>query len=57
MDETRTRDGARVKIFSRDLGGYIFGAYFDGVDTWYPHRWDKSGRVHETHETSLDLMV
>ena len=53
---TTTRLGSKVRI---DLiyGEFVYGAWFDNVDQWYPALWDlKTGKYTDGDPVSLDLV-
>jgi hypothetical protein len=58
-----SRNGTPCVIFSDHVGGEapLFGAWYNGVDTWYPAKWFENGQYPSIDESSnhsdLDLII
>ena len=53
--ETTTRINSRV-IIDVVTNEYLYGRWFDGINAWFPGRWNVEGKLHDgALMSSLDI--
>jgi hypothetical protein len=50
----QTRSNSTAVIFT-EYNGYLFGAWNDGNNSWFPARWHLDGSYSDDPETDTDL--
>lgn len=55
--ETSTRLDSRVML-DHIIGDYVFGIWHDGVDSWYPGKWNNTtGKYLEADQANVSLDI